>query len=93
MAEVIRHRGPDGDGFFADGGVYLGMRRLAVIDLVTGDQPMFSEDKSVVAVFNGEIYNYRELRAELEGLGCRFATRSDTEVIVQGFSQWGDRVF
>ena len=93
MAEVIRHRGPDGDGFFADGGVYLGMRRLAVIDLVTGDQPMFSEDQSVVAVFNGEIYNYRELRAELEGLGCRFATQSDTEVIVQGFSQWDDRVF
>ena len=93
MAGVIRHRGPDGDGFFAEGDVYLGMRRLAVIDLVTGDQPMFSEDKSVVAVFNGEIYNYRELRAELEGLGCRFATRSDTEVIVQGFSQWGDRVF
>jgi asparagine synthase (glutamine-hydrolysing) len=93
MAELIRHRGPDGDGFFADGDVYLGMRRLAVIDLVTGDQPMFSEDKSVVAVFNGEIYNYRELRAELEGLGCRFATRSDTEVIVQGFSRWGDGVF
>ena len=93
MAGVIRYRGPDGDGFFAEGDVYLGMRRLAVIDLVTGDQPMFSEDKSIVAVFNGEIYNYRELRAELEGLGCRFATRSDTEVIVQGFSQWGDRVF
>ena len=93
MAELIRHRGPDGDGFFSDGDVYLGMRRLAVIDLVTGDQPMFSEDKSVVAVFNGEIYNYRELRAELEALGCRFATRSDTEVIVQGFSRWGDGVF
>lgn len=93
MAEVIRHRGPDGDGFFADGDVYLGMKRLAVIDLVTGDQPMFSGDRTVVAVFNGEIYNYRELRAELEGLGCRFATRSDTEVIVQGFSQWDDHVF
>ena len=93
MAGVIRHRGPDGDGFFADGDVCLGMRRLAVIDLVTGDQPIFSEDKSVVAVFNGEIYNYRELRAELEGLGRRFATQSDTEVIVQGFLQWDDRVF
>ena len=93
MAEAVRHRGPDGDGFFADGDVYLGMRRLAVIDLVTGGQPMFSEDRAVVAVFNGEIYNYRELRAELEGLGCRFATRSDTEVIVHGYSSWDDRIF
>jgi len=93
MAGVIRHRGPDGDGFFVDGEVCLGMRRLAVIDLVTGDQPMFSQDRAVVAVFNGEIYNYRELRAELEALGCRFATQSDTEVIVKGFSQWDDRIF
>jgi asparagine synthase (glutamine-hydrolysing) len=93
MAESVRHRGPDGDGFLADGDVYLGMRRLAVIDLVTGDQPMFSDDRTAAAVFNGEIYNYQQLRAELEGLGRRFATQSDTEVIVQGYAQWGDRVF
>jgi asparagine synthase (glutamine-hydrolysing) len=93
MAQVLRHRGPDGDGFLSDGDVHLGMRRLAVIDLVTGDQPMFSEDRSIAAVFNGEIYNYRDLRAELEGLGYRFASQSDTEVIVHGFAAWSDDVF
>lgn len=93
MAQVLRHRGPDGDGFFSDRDVHLGMRRLAVIDLATGDQPMFSENRSIVTVFNGEIYNYRELRAELQGLGYRFASQSDTEVIAHGFAAWGDEVF
>lgn len=93
MADAVRHRGPDGDGYFSDGDVCLGMRRLAVIDLLTGDQPIFNEDRSIVAVFNGEIYNYRALRAELTAAGHRFATQSDTEVIVQGFARWGDGVF
>jgi asparagine synthase (glutamine-hydrolysing) len=93
MAAAVRHRGPDGDGFFSEHDVALGMRRLAIIDLVTGDQPVYSDDESVVAVFNGEIYNYRELRAELAAAGRRFATRSDSEVIAQGFAQWGENVF
>jgi asparagine synthase (glutamine-hydrolysing) len=93
MAQVLSHRGPDGDGFFSDNDVHLGMRRLAVIDLATGDQPMFSENRAIVAVFNGEIYNYRALRAELLGLGYRFTSQSDTEVIIHGFAAWGDEVF
>lgn len=93
MADAIRHRGPDGEGYFSDGDVCLGMRRLAVIDLVTGDQPIFDEGRSIAAVFNGEIYNYRELRAELASAGHRFETQSDTEVIVQGYARWGEGVF
>jgi asparagine synthase (glutamine-hydrolysing) len=81
MADALRHRGPDGEGFFVGPGVGLGMRRLAVIDLVTGDQPMSTPDGSVQVVFNGEIYNYRELRRDLEGRGYRLRTQSDTEVL------------
>jgi asparagine synthase (glutamine-hydrolysing) len=93
MADSVRHRGPDGEGYFSDGGVALGMRRLAVIDLVTGDQPVFDEDRSAAVVFNGEIYNYRELRTELAAAGRHFVTQSDTEVIVQGYAHWGEGVF
>lgn len=93
MADAVRHRGPDGDGFFSEGDAALGMRRLAVIDLVTGDQPVYSEDRSIVAVFNGEIYNYRELRSELVAAGRRFATQSDSEVIPHGYAEWGDGLF
>src|SRR5437868_11126834 len=82
MCSVIEHRGPDSRGTFVDDGVGLGIQRLAIIDLQTGDQPIYNEDGSVVVVLNGEIYNYVELRAKLEARGHRFATHSDTEVIV-----------
>ncbi|PYQ94420.1 MAG: asparagine synthase (glutamine-hydrolyzing), partial [Acidobacteria bacterium] len=89
MAERIRHRGPDGDGFFADAHVSLAHRRLAIIDRAGGQQPMANEDGSCWVVFNGEIYNHRELRQRLESFGHRFRTSSDTEVILHGYEQWG----
>ena len=91
MLAAIRRRGPDGEGEWrsADGACWLGHRRLAIIDLQRGDQPMCNEDASVWTVFNGEIYNYLALRAELEAQGHRFKTRSDTEVLVHGQEQWG----
>ncbi|HXE81183.1 MAG TPA: asparagine synthase (glutamine-hydrolyzing) [Vicinamibacterales bacterium] len=93
MCAVIRHRGPDDEGIRVDGGVGLGMRRLSIIDLATGHQPIRNEDASVWVVFNGEIYNFRELRRDLERRGHRFATASDTEVIVHGYDEWGEGVF
>jgi asparagine synthase (glutamine-hydrolysing) len=89
MCDVIRHRGPDDEGLHVEGPVGLGMRRLSIIDLATGHQPMANEAGTVWTVFNGEIYNFRELRAELVALGHVFATRSDTEVIVHGYESWG----
>jgi asparagine synthase (glutamine-hydrolysing) len=89
MSDAISHRGPDGDGYHFEAGLGLGHRRLAVIDLVTGDQPMHSQDSNIVLIFNGEIYNFRELRAELEGRGHTFSTRSDTEVIIEAWLEWG----
>jgi asparagine synthase (glutamine-hydrolysing) len=89
MCEVIRHRGPDDEGTWVEQGVALGMRRLSIIDLSTGHQPIHNEDRSVWIVFNGEIYNYRELRRELEAAGHRFYTSTDTEVIVHAYEQWG----
>src|SRR5688572_9304911 len=93
MCEVIRHRGPDDEGVHIEPGVGLGMRRLSIIDLSTGHQPIHNEDGTVWVVFNGEINNYRELRRTLEGLGHRFSTASDTETIVHGYEAWGDAVF
>jgi asparagine synthase (glutamine-hydrolysing) len=93
MCEVIRHRGPDDEGIHVEPGVGLGMRRLSIIDLSTGQQPIHNEDRTVWLVFNGEIYNYRELRAELEAAGHRFYTHSDTETIVHAYEQWGEDVF
>lgn len=90
MLGAIVHRGPDGEGAFDRPGLALGMRRLAIIDLAGGAQPIFNEDGKIAVVCNGEIYNFRQLRAELERLGHRFATRSDTEVLVHGYEQWGD---
>jgi asparagine synthase (glutamine-hydrolysing) len=89
MCEVIRHRGPDDEGVWVDRGVALGMRRLSIIDLSTGHQPIHNEDRTVWVVFNGEIYNFRELRAELESHGHTFYTSTDTEVIVHAYEQWG----
>jgi len=93
MCAVIRHRGPDDEGVRVEPGVGLGMRRLSIIDLATGHQPIGSEDGAVQVVFNGEIYNFRELRQQLAGAGHRFATTSDTEVIAHGYEEWGDVVF
>jgi asparagine synthase (glutamine-hydrolysing) len=92
MAASIAHRGPDDDGYFFSNGVGLGFRRLSIIDLSGGHQPMSDHDESVWVVFNGEIYNFPELRKELEGAGHVFRTRSDTEVIVHGYKQWGTEV-
>ncbi len=89
MTNVLAHRGPDGAGFYAAGNLGLGHRRLAIIDLATGDQPMLSHDRSLALVFNGEIYNYVELREELKALGHSFKTTSDTEVILSAYQQWG----
>src|SRR4249920_4267139 len=89
MCDVIRHRGPDDEGIHVEPGAGLGMRRLSIIDLSTGRQPIHNEDRSVWTVFNGEIYNFRELRRELEAAGHRFYTSTDTEVIVHAYEQWG----
>ncbi len=89
MCEVIRHRGPDDQGIYCQGPIGLGARRLSIIDLTTGHQPLANEDQSVWVVFNGEIYNFRELRQKLEGLGHRFSTATDTEVIVHLYEEYG----
>ena len=91
MTDVVRHRGPDAAGYLLDGAIGLGHRRLSIIDLATGDQPLGNEDGQVQVVFNGEIYNFAELRSTLESTGHRFRTGSDTEVIVHGYEEWGDR--
>jgi asparagine synthase (glutamine-hydrolysing) len=90
LNSTIRHRGPDSDGYYLKGPVGLAISRLAIIDVAGGRQPISNEDGSIVVVLNGEIYNFRELRAELQNLGHRFKTQSDTEVIVHGYEQWGD---
>ena len=90
MCERMIHRGPDSEGLFVTNGVGLGMRRLAIIDLVTGEQPAFNEDKSVAVVLNGEIYNYRELRVRLEKRGHSFRSASDTEVLPHLYEEYGD---
>ena len=89
MLARIAHRGPDGQGTFVEGPAALGHCRLAIIDLQGGAQPLYSEDKNFVVVFNGEIYNYRELTVELTALGHTFTTRTDTEVLLHGWEQWG----
>jgi asparagine synthase (glutamine-hydrolysing) len=89
MLEVIRHRGPDDDGAYNDREVHLGMVRLSIIDLSGGHQPMTNEEGTIHIVFNGEIFNYIELKAELEAHGHEFRTNSDTETIVHAYEQWG----
>lgn len=93
MSMDMEHRGPDGDGFYIDEDLSMVNRRLAIIDRAGGDQPIYNEDKTIVVVYNGEIYNYRELREELEAKGHVFKTHSDTEIIVHGYEEWGDTSF
>jgi asparagine synthase (glutamine-hydrolysing) len=94
MAAAMRHRGPDDEGFFVDEvrapGLALGMRRLSIIDLKTGHQPVWNETRDVAVIFNGELYNYRELRDRLIRHGHRFSTQSDTEVLVHAWEEWGE---
>jgi len=90
MNDAVAHRGPDDDGFHFEPGVGLGHRRLSIIDLATGHQPLYNEDNTVGIVYNGEIYNYRELAAELVARGHTFRTKSDTEVVVHAWEEWGE---
>jgi asparagine synthase (glutamine-hydrolysing) len=90
MNQTLRHRGPDSEGYYVKGRIGLAMRRLAIIDVAGGQQPITNEDGTIFVVFNGEIYNFHELRAELEDKGHCFSTKSDTEVIVHGYEEWGD---
>ncbi|MBV9210869.1 MAG: asparagine synthase (glutamine-hydrolyzing), partial [Acidobacteria bacterium] len=92
MCERMTHRGPDSEGLMTGAGIALGMRRLAIIDLQTGEQPVWNEDRTVAVVLNGEIYNYRELRAELEKRGHRFESASDTEVLPHLYEEHGARM-
>ena len=89
MADRIAHRGPDAEGFYTDDNVALGHRRLSIIDLSNGSQPMYNEDESLVVVFNGEIYNYPELKEELKKSKHKFKTKCDTEVLLHGYEEWG----
>ncbi len=89
MSDSIKHRGPDSEGFYVDNDIALGFRRLSIIDLDMGSQPLFNEDKSKVLIFNGEIYNYRELREQLLSFGHVFETHTDSEVLLHGYEQWG----
>ena len=91
MTDAVAHRGPDAAGYYEGPGIALGHRRLSIIDLTTGDQPLGNEDGSVQVIFNGEIYNFAEVRTELIAEGHSFRTSSDTEVIVHGYEQWGAR--
>ena len=91
MTDSIAHRGPDSAGYYRGPGIGLGHRRLSIIDLATGDQPLGNEDGQVQVVFNGEIYNFAEVRTELVSRGHRFRTSSDTEIIVHGYEEWGER--
>ena len=90
MTEVITHRGPDSDGFFNDEYINMGFRRLSIIDLDSGHQPIYNEDKTLVLTFNGEIYNYKEIRKALIERGHKFYTEADSEVLVHGFEEWGE---
>jgi asparagine synthase (glutamine-hydrolysing) len=93
MIQIIRHRGPDAKGFYENGPVGLGHARLSIIDLNTGDQPVYNEDRSVCVVFNGEIFNYPDIRSELVEKGHVFYTSSDTEVLVHLYEEYGTGMF
>ena len=91
MTDVIEHRGPDGSGAYISGGIAFGHRRLSIIDLAGGHQPMTTSDDRVTITYNGEIYNFPELREELKALGYQFKTSGDTEVILQAYHAWGPK--
>src|SRR5215472_13041322 len=92
MTRSLMHRGPDDEGYLISGPLGLGFRRLSIIDLAGGHQPMSDAEETVWIIFNGEVYNFKELRAELEQCGHHFRTRSDTEVIIHGYKEWGTEV-
>ncbi len=92
MMNCIAHRGPDSAGMYVDKDIALGFRRLSIIDIEGGNQPMFNEDRSLVLLFNGEIYNFKQLREELEAQGHTFSTNADSEVVLHGYEQWGEKV-
>jgi len=92
MADIIVHRGPDSDGYYVDNNIALGFRRLSIIDLEGGTQPIYNEDKSMVIVYNGEVYNYMDIKKDLVEKGHKFSTDSDTEVILHGYEEYGDKI-
>ena len=92
MTDTIKHRGPDSEGFYIDDFIALGFRRLAIIDIKNGNQPLYSYDKNYIICFNGEIYNYLELKKELLKLGHKFKTKTDTEVLLNGFIEYGPNI-
>ena len=91
MTDRNSHRGPDGEGFYLDDNIALGHRRLAILDLSTGDQPIYNENKDIIIIYNGEVYNFQELREELKDK-YKFYTKTDTEVILHGYEEWGHDV-
>lgn len=92
MASKIAHRGPDSEGFYIDDNIALGHRRLSIIDLSSGIQPMYNSDSTLVVIFNGEIYNYPELKSELTNSNHKFVTNSDTEILLHGYEEWGNKL-
>ena len=93
MMDRIKHRGPDAEGKYVDDNIALGHRRLSIIDVSSsGDQPIFNEDNSLVIIFNGEIYNYKEIREELINAGHKFSTNTDTEVLLHGYEEFGENL-
>ena len=92
MADIIKHRGPDSDGYYVDDKCALGFRRLSIIDLAGGDQPIYNEDNTKIITFNGEIYNYQEIRKDLVSKGYKFKTNSDTEVLLHGYEEYGSKL-
>ena len=92
MADLIIHRGPDSDGYYVDDNIALGFRRLSIIDLGTGSQPIFNEEKDKVIIFNGEIYNYQIIKEDLLAKGHKFTTKTDTEVILHGYEEYGEKI-
>ena len=91
MADIIKHRGPDSDGYYVGDDCALGFRRLSIIDLDGGTQPIYNEKNDKLIIFNGEIYNYKEIKAELLKCGHKFKTDSDTEVILHSYEEYGDK--